>query len=165
MTEIRPAAADDLDALAQLWCDGWRDAHADILPEALARHRTREDLRARLQANLAVVRVAGPRQRALGFSIVHGDELNQLFVTGGARGSGVAAALLADAEARIAATGACMAWLTCAIGNARAARFYEKHGWRRIGVVTSQLPTSDGPFPLEVWRYEKELPPAQSRRR
>lgn len=69
----------------------------------------------------------------------------------------MAGALLADAEQRLGALGAVTAWLACAIGNARAARFYEKHGWRRVGNMVSQLPTPDGHFPLEVWRYEKSL--------
>jgi hypothetical protein len=48
-------------------------------------------------------------------------------------------------------------WLACAIGNDRAARFYEKTGWRRIGVMTSNLPTPAGSFALDVWRYEIAL--------
>jgi RimJ/RimL family protein N-acetyltransferase len=48
-------------------------------------------------------------------------------------------------------------WLACAIGNERAARFYEKSGWRRTGTMVSQLETPNGIFPLEVWRYEKRL--------
>src|SRR5882672_3051390 len=74
-----------------------------------------------------------------------------------AHGSGVAAALIADAEARLAARGVETAWLACAIGNTRAARFYEKSGWRRVGTVINPAETSSGPFPLEVWRYEKRL--------
>jgi RimJ/RimL family protein N-acetyltransferase len=55
------------------------------------------------------------------------------------------------------ASGVETGWLSCAIGNHRAARFYEKSGWRRVGVVIYQAETSTGPFPLEVWRYEKRL--------
>jgi hypothetical protein len=50
-------------------------------------------------------------------------------------------------------------WLACAIGNERAARFYEKSGWRRIGTMVSRLDTANGPFDLGVWRYEKRLAP------
>ncbi len=93
----------------------------------------------------------------LGFSIVQGAELYQLFVSGPSRGSGVAAALIADAEARLSASGVATAWLACAIGNERAARFYEKCGWSRVGTMINRLDTPSGPFPLEVWRYEKSL--------
>ncbi len=68
-----------------------------------------------------------------------------------------AAALVADAERRIAAGGADIAWLDCAIGNHRAARFYEKCGWRRAGNVTSELATPDEIVTIDVWRYEKVL--------
>jgi len=50
-----------------------------------------------------------------------------------------------------------VAWLACAIGNERAARFYEKCGWRRVGKMINPLDTPDGVLPLEVWRYEKRL--------
>ncbi|QDH70718.1 GNAT family N-acetyltransferase [Marilutibacter alkalisoli] len=155
--EIRNAREAELDHLAALWHDGWQDAHARILPAELARHRTLESFRQRLQAALDEVRVAGAPGQPLGFCITRGDELYQLYVSADARGSGIAAALLADAEERLGARGVTTAWLACAIGNARAARFYEKQGWHRMGTMTSQLPTPDGPFPLEVWRYEKPL--------
>ena len=85
------------------------------------------------------------------------NELHQLFVSPAGRGTGVAALLEADAVRKIAAQGAGVAWLACAIGNDRAARFYEKMGWRRVGTFVSQLETQKGIFPLEVWRYEKTL--------
>lgn len=143
--------------LVGLWYDGWQDAHARILPPALARLRTRESLENRLRAALPSVRVMGQHGAPVGFCMVKGDELYQLFVAGESRGSGVAAALLADAEARLSADGVEVALLACAIGNDRAARFYEKHGWHRVGTVVNPLDTSSGTFPLEVWRYEKRL--------
>jgi RimJ/RimL family protein N-acetyltransferase len=66
--------------------------------------------------------------------------------------------LLADAEMRLNRNGV-RAWLACAIGNERATRFYEKYGWRRAGTFVSRLDTVNGPFDLEVWRYEKHLAP------
>jgi RimJ/RimL family protein N-acetyltransferase len=74
-----------------------------------------------------------------------------------AHGTGIAAAPVADAEEKLAEDGVEKAWLSCAIGNERAARFYEKCGWRRTGTVTGILETADGGFPLDVWRYEKLL--------
>jgi ribosomal protein S18 acetylase RimI-like enzyme len=156
-TDPRDALADDIEPLAQLWLDGWRDAHADILPVELARLRTLDSFRERLVAGLADTRVIGPRAAPVGFTMLKGDELYQVYVSKAARGTGVAATLVADAERRLAARGVATAWLACAIGNERAARFYEKQGWRRIGTVVNVAETSQGGFSLDVWRYEKAL--------
>jgi GNAT superfamily N-acetyltransferase len=80
---------------------------------------------------------------------VKGDELYPLFVSAQSRGSGVAAALIADAEARLFDSGVKTAWLACAIGNERAAKFYEKCGWRCAGTMVNLAETSR--------RYEKTL--------
>ncbi len=155
--DVRPAEAGEIDHLAGVWYDGWQDAHARILPAELARARTLESLRGRMAEALSDVRVVGPPGAPVGFCMLKGDELYQLYVSAQSRGSGVAAALMADAEQRLAERGVTTAWLACAIGNERAARFYEKCGWRRAGVVVSELEIPGGILPLEVWRYEKSL--------
>lgn len=155
--QIRSADAAEIDHLARLWHDVWHESHASLHPPELSRLRTLESFRERLQAALPNIRVAGPLGAPVGFCVVKDEELYQLFVSPEARGSGVAAALIADAEARFAARGAETAWLACAIGNDRAARFYEKCGWRLAGTVVNPAETSSGPFSLEVWRYEKRL--------
>lgn len=155
--DVRTAQPADLAALTTLWHDGWQDAHAALLPRALAQHRTLESFRARLHAAGANVRVVGPVGDPDGLCITRDDEVNQLYVAARARGKGVAAALLVDAETRLAAAGVTLAWLACAIGNTRAARFYEKHRWRRVGSAVIHLNTPEGSFPLEVWRYDKPL--------
>lgn len=153
----RSADPSETGALARLWYDGWQDAHATILPPALARARTRESFAERMAAALAEVRVIGPQGTPLGFAMLKGDELNQFYVASAARGAGVAAALMADVETQLSARGVETAWLACAIGNARAARFYEKSGWHLAKTVVNRLDTVDGPFDLEIWRYEKHL--------
>ena len=155
--KVRSAEEHDLDQLAQVWFDGWHEAHAQIVPPGLTRLRTFESFRDRLRAALADVRVVDASGAPVGFSVLKGDELYQLFVSAEARGSGVAAALIADAEQRLRASGVETAWLACAIGNERAARFYQKCGWHRVGTMLNQAETSAGTFPLDVWRYEKRL--------
>jgi GNAT superfamily N-acetyltransferase len=154
---VRAAVAGELDQLAQVWFDGWHEAHAAIVPDALTRVRTLPSFRDRLRAALPHTRTVGEIGVPLGFCVVKGDEVYQLFVAKAARGTGVAAALLSDAEARLASDGVATAWLACAIGNDRAARFYEKSGWRRAGTVVNLAETSAGAFALDVWRYEKQL--------
>ncbi len=140
---VRAAKEPDIGELARIWYEGWHEAHAHILPAELTQLRT-------LVATLL--------DRPVGFCILKGDdELYQLYVSSQSRSSGVATALIADAEARFSERGVETAWLACAIGNERAARFYEKCGWRRMGTMINPTETSQGPFPLEVWRYEKSL--------
>ncbi len=155
--DVRDASAAELDDLAKIWYDGWHDAHAQIVPAELAEVRTLESFHERLRATLPSVRVAGPSGAAVGFYIVKDDELYQLYVSAESRGTGVAAALIADAEARLSEAGVGMAWLACAIGNGRAARFYEKCGWHLAGTIDYDAETSKGQFALQVWRYEKPL--------
>jgi GNAT superfamily N-acetyltransferase len=154
---VRPAQSRELETLARLWWQGWRDAHLPIVPDALVRLRTLKSFTARMAAALPEVRVLGPVGAPLGLHLIKGDELNQFYLAAEARGTGAAAVLMADAETHLADAGVQTAWLACAVGNDRAARFYEKSGWTRARVETVQSETSEGFFPLEVWRYEKPL--------
>lgn len=155
--DVRHAEPGEIDHLSRIWYDGWQDAHAKIVPAELTRLRTLESFRDRLQADLPNVRVVGAFRESLGFCTVKGDELYQIYVSTPARGSGVATALIADAEARLLENGVAIAWLACAIGNERAAAFYQKSGWDRVGTMVDSLQTQNGEFLLEVWRFEKRL--------
>lgn len=155
--KIRIAEEGELGRLARLWYDSWQDAHAGIVPVELPRLRTVERLEQRLADALPSVRVVDLAGEPAGLCAIKGDELYLLYVSAEARGTGVAAALLADAETRLSQGGVEFAWLACAIGNDRAARFYEKWGWRRVRPEVRQLETPNGSYPLAVWRYEKRL--------
>lgn len=154
MAIVRAARPGEVGVLARLWFDGWQDAHANILPAELARLRTLESFHDRLQVAHAATRVADVGTAPAGLAIIRDDELYQLYVAAHARGAGVAIALTEDALALMRQRGVQTAWLACAIGNERAARFYERSGWRQTGTMTSYLPTQAGTFPLDVWRYE-----------
>jgi GNAT superfamily N-acetyltransferase len=154
---VRPAEKREIDWLARLWFDGWHDAHASLLPAELTRIRTLESFVPRMAAALSDVGVVGESGAPVGFYMLRGDELYQFYVSASARGTGVARALILDAEALLFGRDVRTAWLACAIGNDRAARFYEKNGWVRVGTMINRLETPEGEFPLEVWRYQKAL--------
>jgi ribosomal protein S18 acetylase RimI-like enzyme len=154
---VRNPKGSEIAGLASIWFDGWQEAHRHLMPEGLARHRTLESFHERLAAGFECTRVVGPEDRPTGFCMTKGAELHQLYVLPAERGSGCARALLQDAEARLRAAGAITVWLACAIGNERAARFYAKNGWTRVGTVVEPLEVAGGAFPLAVWRYEKRL--------
>ena len=153
---IRDAKSTEIALLARIWFDGWQDAHARIVPAELARVRTLQSFEERLRAASTPVRVADT-DAPVGFYILKGAELYQFYVSSSARGSGIAALLIADAEGYLSKTGVHTAHLACAIGNDRAARFYEKCGWLKTGTVTDEVEVPGGTFALKVWRYEKSL--------
>lgn len=160
--KVRTANVEELEALANIWHDGWQDAHAELLPAELARERTLENFRERLPRHLSDLRTLGEPGEPLGLSITKDDELNQFYVAAEWRGKGVAKRLIDEVEQRLAANGVRIAWLACAIGNTRAARFYEKSGWHLERTFKHKLETADGPFEFDVWRYEKDLSSSRS---
>lgn len=153
----RGAVEEDLDALARLWFDGWQDAHAAILPAEIAKHRTLASFRERLVAALSNTRALGPPGAPSGMAMLKDDELYQFYVAASARGTGAAGRLMDDTLAQFSVRGVSTAWLACAIGNDRAARFYEKSGWHSAGVMTNELMIDGIPYPLRVWRYERAI--------
>jgi GNAT superfamily N-acetyltransferase len=157
ITSLRDAMPADIEPLAALWHDGWQDAHAAILPLELARQRTIASFRKRLTEALVDVRMVEVDGRPHGFALTKSDELYQFYVAAEGRGTGIASLLMTDALASLRSTGHARAWLACAIGNTRAARFYEKTGWYRACTMVSELDTPAGVFSLDVWRYEIDL--------
>ena len=72
-------------------------------------------------------------------------------------GPGTDQILAEEKPAPVLPSGFATVWLACAIGNDRAARFYEKCGWVRARTQVNRLETPDGVFEFEVWRYEKAM--------
>jgi ribosomal protein S18 acetylase RimI-like enzyme len=155
--QVRTPEVSEIDALARIWHEGWQDAHAELLPSELSRERTLESFRERLPKLLTDLRTIGEPGEPLGLSITRDDELNQFYVAAESRGKGIAKTLIDEVEHRLAANGVRTAWLACAIGNNRAARFYEKSGWHLARTFTHKIETPDGPLAFDVWRYEKDL--------
>lgn len=161
--EIRQPEAEEAAELARFWHHGWHGAHAHLIPHGLAKYRTPEMFAERMNAVIGDVRVLGPAGGVIGFHIVNEDELNQLYVAEEVRGTGIAKILIDDAERRIRANGFETAWLACAIGNERAAKFYRKCGWHLERVFIYEAPAPSGSYSLDVWRFEKQLAIADKR--
>lgn len=155
---LRPARAEDADRVADIWLAGWRDAHLDHVPAALLAARTPESFRARAAQRVArdtVVAVAAGQ--VVGFVMVVGDELEQVYVSSDHRGTGVAASLLAEGERMIAAAGHQQAWLAVVAGNARARRFYLRCGWTDEGPFDYAAKTEEGTILVRCHRYVRPV--------
>jgi putative acetyltransferase len=93
----------------------------------------------------------------LGFVMVVGDEVEQVFVGPAARGSGLAGVLLAEAERQVASGGHAEAWLAVVAGNTRARRFYEKHGWVDTGDLPYEVTAGGQTYVSPCRRYVKQV--------
>lgn len=160
MTSIRAATAEDMAAVADLWHAGWHDGHAGHVPDGLTAARTLTAFHERTPSRVADTTVAvGEAAGLLGFVMVVGEEVEQVFVAPAARGTAVAGVLLDEAERQVAASGHEEAWLAVVTGNARARRFYEKRGWRDEGDLPYEVVAGGETFVSPCRRYVKRVRP------
>jgi GNAT superfamily N-acetyltransferase len=152
---VRPAGAEDADAVAAIWYAGWRDGHLGHVPDELVAFRTEESFWTRAAQRVADTTVALVGDEVAGFVMVVGDEVEQVYVSRDHRGSGVAGTLLTEAEQRVKANGHREAWLAVATGNARARRFYERSGWTDGGAFDYPAAVDGGTIPVPCHRYLK----------
>jgi GNAT superfamily N-acetyltransferase len=158
MTSIRPAADADMAAVADLWHEGWHDGHAGHVPEGLTAARTLAAFHERTPSRVPDTAVAVDDDGSLlGFVMVVGDEVDQVFVAPAGRGTGLASELLAEAERRVAAGGHASAWLAVVVGNARARRFYERQGWSDAGDLPYEVTAGGEVFVSPCRRYVKRV--------
>jgi GNAT superfamily N-acetyltransferase len=154
---IRPARAEDAEAVATIWCDGWGDGHLGHVPQALVAVRTPESFRSRAAQRVGDTVVAVAGDHVAGFVMVVADEVEQVYVSADHRGSGVAGLLLAEAERLVAVAGHRRAWLAVVAGNARARRFYERCGWADEGLFDYAATMSGGTIVVPSHRYVKPV--------
>ncbi|QNE18750.1 GNAT family N-acetyltransferase [Kribbella qitaiheensis] len=154
---LRAAEAGDVDAVASIWYAGWGDGHIGNVPDELVAVRTKESFWDRVPERIGDTTVAVAGDEVAGFVMVVADEVEQVYVSGDHRGSGVAGVLIADAERQVKANGHDEAWLAVATGNARARRFYERSGWADSGAFDYPAITEHGPIPVPCHRYTKKV--------
>jgi putative acetyltransferase len=154
---VRRATVGDVGAVARIWHAGWADGHLGYVPEELVRHRGPEQFPPRAKERVEYTWVAESRGGILGFVVVKGDEVEQIYVDRSARGTGVAAMLLRTAESEIRQGGHPKAWLAVVAGNQRARAFYSRLGWRDAGTMSYMAETGAGPLAVPTHRYELDL--------
>lgn len=155
--DIRSFHSDDTAALARLWHAGWHEAHAAHVPARLRAARTLAFYHRRLAAFAEHLRIIGPVGAPEGLCMTRKDEVFQLFVTPEARGTGIATALLTDAEAKLAAQGATTGHLSCLPTNTRAIAFYRRQGWQPGGIEARPLQTGEGHVMVDMLSFRKHL--------
>lgn len=154
---VRRATASDVGVVAKIWHVGWMDGHIGNVPPELIPYRNEEQFVSRARQRLESMWVAESREATVGFVVVKGDEVEQIFVDRIARGTGVAAMLLRKAEAEIRGAGHRRAWLAVVAGNERARSFYFRLGWRDAGPLSYLAETEIGPLAVPTHRYEIDL--------
>ncbi len=154
---LRPAVPEDMATVADIWHRAWHVAHPGHVPDGLTAARTRTAFHERTPSRVADTTVAEVDGRVVGFAMVDGDELEQLFLDPDLHGTGVAAPLLTAGEQQIAEAGYDVAWLAVVVGNARARRFYEKHGWHDAGDLPYEVTALGETFISPCRRYEKRV--------
>ena len=157
---LRPATADDVDAIGSLFHQGWHDVHPGHVPDGLTERRTPDAFHDRVAQRVAQTdetTVAEVDGTIAGFIMVSGDEAEQVYVDRAFRGSGVAALLLTEAERQIAAGGYDVAWLAVVRGNERAQAFYAKQGWIDEGDFDYPVTALGESFISPCRRFTKRL--------
>jgi GNAT superfamily N-acetyltransferase len=154
---LRPGTPDDAAVVADIWHAGWHVSHPGHVPDGLTERRTLEAFHERSPKRVADTTVAEVDGEVAGFIMVVDDEVEQVYVGRGARGSGVATWLLAEAERQVARNGHGVAWLAVASGNARARAFYEKQGWVDTGYLPYEVEALGERFVSPCQRYEKHV--------
>jgi GNAT superfamily N-acetyltransferase len=155
--QLRPARHRDAPVITIIWESTWRDGHVGHVPDELVALRTPETFRVRAAAMISRTTVGLSGGEITGFVTVDGDEVEQVFVAASGRGSGIAAALLGEAERQVAAAGHEKAWLAVVAGNARARRFYERSGWSDEGPFDYAAQHAGGTISVPCHRYVKTV--------
>jgi GNAT superfamily N-acetyltransferase len=154
---LRPATAADMATVADIWHAAWHLAHPGHVPEGLTAARTLAAFHERTPARVNDTTVAEIDGTVVGFTMIAGDEVEQVFVDPAHHGTGVAGPLLEEAEGRVRAAGFTEAWLAVVVGNARARRFYERHGWVDEGDLPYVVSAGDATYTSPCRRYVKRL--------
>jgi putative acetyltransferase len=143
---IRPMRAEDLTETLDMWVEAWQAAFPAI--DFAARHGWTRDRIAELERTGSIALVALLENRIVGAMVLNPDTgyLDQIVVATAWQGRGIGDILLAKAR-HMAPAGI---ELHVNQDNARAIRFYEKHGFTTMGEDIN--PRSGAPIFRMSWR-------------
>ncbi|WP_029137211.1 GNAT family N-acetyltransferase [Nakamurella lactea] len=154
---VRAALAGDAGDVARIWCQGWHDAHDGFVSPELVAARADHTFLTRANERWPDTLVGVGGNTIAGFVMVNANEVEQLYVAGDRRGTGVAAALLAAAEDLLSSRGFRQAWLAVIPENVRARRFYDRCGWRDEGTFVYDAEFDGEQIGVPCRRYAKML--------
>ncbi len=165
LNSIRPASAEDADAIAAIHSESWRMVYRGILPDGYLNHDVAEERRRYWAAALAeslagsFVLVAARGHETKGFTSVARDGepgydalIDSLHVMPGERGAGLGRGLIGRATARLLDEGASSVALRVYEANEPAIRFYERLGGRRDGSGIAPFAGANMPDFRYGWR-------------
>ena len=155
--ELRRGRPEDAGAVAEIWRVGWGVGDLGFVPDELVAARDEASFDRRAADRVGDTTVAVVDGQVAGFVMVVDDEVEQVYVSAAHRGSGVADALLREAERLVGAAGHRTAWLAVVAGNARARRFYDRNGWSDGGLFDHRAPVGDGSITVPAHRYVKDV--------
>ncbi len=147
---IRPAILADVDVLCRLGATSFRETYRSIsdpheVDQYADQHFTRAKVEAWLRNPHARTLLAFAAGEPAGYAHVRRGavpacvadreavELSRLYLLASAQGTGLGSALIAAALVEVAALGGRTVWLGAYDRNAKALRFYARHGFVHVG--------------------------------
>lgn len=161
---VRPASVSDTDEITRLYIEARRAAEPIIPPSVHGADATRAWIGQRLASDgpafVAEVPDSAPAQ-IVGFMVLDGPFVDQLYVRPGLTGRGIGAVLLSRAQALF--PDGLFLWTFAR--NVRAQRFYERHGFRAVEWTDGSHNEERTPDVRMVWRddprgWRSLIPPA-----
>ena len=158
--EIRPTQADDADAVAEVYLAAYRATYA--FPLAHGDDEVRDWLRGVMSDGTGWVALApegagaadqGAAETVVGFLRLDGHELDQLYIRPGWWGRGIGTTLLELAKQRNPEG---LALWTFQV-NARARRFYERHGFAAVRLTAGEGNEERQPDVRYAWLPESSV--------
>jgi ribosomal protein S18 acetylase RimI-like enzyme len=122
-TSIRPYQKSDLEIVASIWVESWKSNGVSTAVGGVTRDYLRERLPQEITGGWSV-HVALCGLNVTGFVAFHADHLQQLFIAPAFQSRGIGKALLNFAKRQMPDG----FWLTTAVENTNACRFYEREG-------------------------------------